>query len=480
MADGKGISANTGVADKGEAVRGVGQLRLKTPRAAKLKNGVLLLVLVVVVGLVFFITFNAKRRRQQHVEQTSVIKAGKGSAQQQEKSVLDDMGRKGENVGTSHVPASFTPKSDTQNRRSLLDRQNTNNASMPPLRYTPNAGTSEQVNQAQRALTPDEMELQREYELEQQALRAPMVVNTSATQPVSSSQPADPMQAANQLLLKRLEQMENENPDAVARLRDALVNNRAAGGPPALNPKLSTGLPSDYEVQNNQLDKEAFGRRVLSKKDADYQMETRVPPLGPYEVKAGWLIPAVLEGELDSDLPGTVRAHVRENVFDSTTGKYLLIPQGSKLIGEYNSQVGYGQKTLQAVFTRVIFPDGSSLDLESDPGVAGLGSAGLPDKVDEHWKRIMGGALLTSLFAAGIQVSQGQNSSVLQTQSVGQQIGAAVGQQVGQVGAEVTRRNLNIQPTLRIRPGYRFFVSVAKDLSFPAPYTAMRSVSESK
>src|SRR4051794_15111512 len=88
--------------------------------------------------------------------------------------------------------------------------------------------------------------------------------------------------------------------------------------------------------------------------------------------------------------------------------------------------------------------------------------------------------LLTSLFSAGIQVSQGQNSSILQSQSVGQQVGAAVGQQLGQAGAEVTRRNLNIQPTLRIRSGYPFFVSVAKDVSFPGPYATIHTVSDSK
>ena len=197
-------------------------------------------------------------------------------------------------------------------------------------------------------------------------------------------------------------------------------------------------------------------------------------------MKANWLIPAVLDGELTSDLPGAVRAHVRENVYDSTTGKYLCIPQGSRLVGVYNSHVGYGQRSVQAVFTRIMFPDGSNVDLESDPGTTKLGAAGFHDKVDEHWKRLLGGALLTSLFAAGIQVSQGQNGSVLQTQSVGQQIGAGVGQQIGQVGAEVTRRNLDIQPTLRIRPGYRFFVSVAKDISFPSAYSPMRTIAESK
>jgi len=93
--------------------------------------------------------------------------------------------------------------------------------------------------------------------------------------------------------------------------------------------------------------------------------------------------------------------------------------------------------------------------------------------VDSHWRRILSGALLTSLFAAGIQVSQGTNSSILQSQSVGQQVGQAVGQQIGQLGQEVTRRNLNVQPTIKVRPGYRFFVRVEKDILFNGPYSPM-------
>jgi type IV secretory pathway VirB10-like protein len=131
------------------------------------------------------------------------------------------------------------------------------------------------------------------------------------------------------------------------------------------------------------------------------------------------------------------------------------------------------KKRLQAVWRRVIFPDGSSLSLGGFEGDDSEGAAGFRDQVDNHWVRIFSGALLASLFAAGIEISQGQNSSVLTQPSYGQQVGQAVGQQVGQVGVEVTRRNLNIQPTIIVRPGYRFFVRVGKDLLFKAPYSAM-------
>jgi type IV secretion system protein VirB10 len=200
--------------------------------------------------------------------------------------------------------------------------------------------------------------------------------------------------------------------------------------------------------------------------------------LGKFEVKAGWLIPAVLEQQLNSDLPGLIRALVRENVYDSASGRYILVPAGSTLVGIYNSHVGYGQSALQAVWQRVIFPDGSSLSLGGFEGDDNTGAAGFRDQVDNHWGRILSGALLTSLFSAGIELSQGTNSSVLQSPSVGQQVGQAVGQQVGQLGVEVTRRNLNIQPTIVVRPGYRFFVRVEKDIPFNGPYSPMRAGSE--
>jgi type IV secretion system protein VirB10 len=128
---------------------------------------------------------------------------------------------------------------------------------------------------------------------------------------------------------------------------------------------------------------------------------------------------------------------------------------------------------LQAVWRRIVFPDGSSLALGGFEGDDSAGAAGFRDQVNNHWGRLLSGALLTSLFAAGIEVSQGTNSSVLQSQSVGQTVGQAVGQQVGELGTEVTRRNLNIQPTIVVRPGYRFFVRVEKDVRFSGPYSPL-------
>jgi type IV secretion system protein VirB10 len=270
-----------------------------------------------------------------------------------------------------------------------------------------------------------------------------------------------------------------------AALINAQLGGRAAQGSLPQTASLSAaGLGqseqrTDYERQNDQEQKSSFGQQH-GKQESEYLASTRKPALSRYEIKAGWLIPAVLEQQLNSDLPGLIRALVRENVYDSATGRYILIPSGSTLIGVYNSHIGYGQNALQAVWRRVVFPDGSSLALGGFEGDDSAGAAGFRDQVNNHWGRILSGALLTSLFAAGIEVSQGTNSSVLQSPSVGQTVGQAVGQQVGQLGVEVTRRNLNIQPTIVVRTGYRFFVRVEKDIPFNGPYSPMRAENGSR
>ncbi len=309
-----------------------------------------------------------------------------------------------------------------------------------------------------------------EYNREREAMEAPTSVkgNLPDTGKETSSASADPLSAIQSALL-----------NARSMMGAGTANGNSSTTQPAL---AQAGTPgafeqrSDYERQNDQEQKTAFGLQH-SKQQTEYLNATRKPAEGQYEVKAGWLIPAILEQQLNSDLPGMIRALVRENVFDSATGRYILIPSGSTLIGVYNSHVGYGQSALQAVWQRVIFPDGSSLALGGFEGDDNAGAAGFRDQVNNHWGRILSGALLTSVFAAGIEVSQGTNSSVLQSQSVGQTVGQAVGQQVGQLGTEVTRRNLNIQPTVVVRPGYRFFVRVEKDILFSGPYEPLTAMS---
>lgn len=180
---------------------------------------------------------------------------------------------------------------------------------------------------------------------------------------------------------------------------------------------------------------------------------------------------------MNSDLPGELKALVTSTVYDTTTGMYLLIPQGSRLIGRYDSRLTYAQDGVQVVWNRLIFPDGSSVDLDGMVGLDTHGNAGLRDKVDHHYKRLIGFTALTSMFSAAFAISQRTNQSVLSYPTPGQAAGQAVGQDLSQTGSQITRRNLNVQPTVKVPAGYKFTVRVNRDILFDAPYEPMQPAS---
>ena len=185
----------------------------------------------------------------------------------------------------------------------------------------------------------------------------------------------------------------------------------------------------------------------------------------------GWDIPAILEQGINSDLPGEVKALVRSNVYDTATGKYLLIPQGSRMVGVYDSQIVYGQDRLQIIWSRIIYPDGSSINLDGMIGQDIQGMAGFHDKVDNHYKRLVGFCLAYERLHSGNRaVAKAKQFSAHDSQR-GQTASSAVGQQLGELGTEITRKNLNIQPTIKIPVGYRFNVRVNRDILFEAPYS---------
>jgi len=242
----------------------------------------------------------------------------------------------------------------------------------------------------------------------------------------------------------------------------------SASGIAAASAKMQAG--GDYDLQNEQERKQSFIEKTRGRAINNYLKSTRTSALGKYEVKMGWDIPAILEQGINSDLPGEVKALVRSNVYDTATGKYLLIPQGSRLVGVYDSQIAYGQNRLQVIWSRIVYPDGSSINLDGMMGQDIQGMAGFHDKVDNHYKRLVGSALLTSAFTAGIALSQRQNTSLLMTPTAGQTASSALGQQLGELGTEITRKNLSIQPTVKIPIGYRFNVRVNRDILFETPY----------
>lgn len=215
---------------------------------------------------------------------------------------------------------------------------------------------------------------------------------------------------------------------------------------------------------NKPLDNNKRNQEFLDQKTSyDYLGSKKTPLLSPYEIKTGTLIPSVLITGANSDLPGKITGQVRENVYDTATGEYLLIPQGTRLVGEYSANVIYGQERLLVAWNRLIFPDGQTLNLGKMLGTAADGYTGFHDEVDNHYIRIFGSAILMSAISAGVQLSQGEKDNQYVETNTDKAIGGAI-QQLGQVGTEMIRKNMDISPTLNIRPGYRFNIFVTKDI----------------
>ena len=202
----------------------------------------------------------------------------------------------------------------------------------------------------------------------------------------------------------------------------------------------------------------------LNQASSHYLPGTREEALSPYEIKAGTILPSIMIGGVNSDLPGQLVAAISENVYDSATGKHLLIPQGAKLVGTYEHQVAMGQRRVLIVWNRVLYPDGSSLNLGAMPGADQAGYAGFKDKTNNHLARIYGNAIVLSLITAAAQLSQPVQRQGDASYSSQQIIAGSLGLQLNQLGMQTLARGMNIAPTMEIRPGYRFNVMVTKDI----------------
>ena len=225
------------------------------------------------------------------------------------------------------------------------------------------------------------------------------------------------------------------------------------------------GGPGEVQPGNGQAAKVQFAQ---SSRAGDYLLNPLRPAASPWEVKAGAIIPAALITALNSDLPGEVIAQVTEPVYDHRTGRTVLIPQGSRLIGQYDSQIAYGQNRLMVAWNRIIMPDGRSINIGSMTGADLSGAAGLQDRRDGHFGQLARGVLLSTLFSVGAAAAQDagtRSSGGLVINSAG----SGVANSAQMVGQQITGRDLNRQPTLMVRAGWPLRVLVSKDMIL-APY----------
>lgn len=254
----------------------------------------------------------------------------------------------------------------------------------------------------------------------------------------------------------------------LARIRTTMGLNGSGTGAAGAGGGSALGLAQAGQAPRNDIQQFAgSGQGDRWKLDSEVQA-----PRTKFELRAGGVIPGLMLSGINSDLPGSIVGQVSSNVYDTATGRYLLIPQFSKLFGTYSSQVVFGQKAVLVAWQRIQFPDGKVFDIGAMPGTDAAGYAGFRDQVDNHYGRIFGSALLMSLVTAGVAYSQDMNrpQGPYSQPTASGELQQALGQQLGQVTAQMITKNLNIAPTLEIRPGYRFNIVAVKDLTFTTPY----------
>lgn len=226
-------------------------------------------------------------------------------------------------------------------------------------------------------------------------------------------------------------------------------------------------FPGELEPDDNfQKKKTDFIKN--SSEDVFVLNKPLAPPVSEYEVKAGSIIPLTLETGINSDLPGLVTAVVKEDVYDSKTGKILLIPGGSRVLGKFNSNISFGQERVQIVFNRLTLPNQKSINLGTMYGTDQMGQSGATDKVNNHMTKVWTSVLMSAILGGGTAAitheDERYDSNGNEKISYGDEAGKAAGAQMLSVGAKYTDRLLNVQPTLEIRPGYTVGLMVGKDL----------------
>lgn len=262
-----------------------------------------------------------------------------------------------------------------------------------------------------------------------------------------------------------------EDPTAAYHARLAQLRQEGQGG-------LGAGIADDYDDDAPMLLNDPpigyandYARFDSTNGDDRWKLDSEVrKPQSPYILQTGFVIPATLISGINSELPGQIMAQVSQNIYDSPVGKHRLIPQGSRLVGTYSSEVEYGQARVLVAWQRIVFPDGKTMDIGAMPGADGVGYAGFKDQVNNHYLRIFGSALIMSAIVAGTAYSQRDAGGAFGRQNAGSIMSQSLGQQLGLVTANLIRKNMNISPTLEIRPGYRFNIIVTKDMVFNKPW----------
>ena len=244
------------------------------------------------------------------------------------------------------------------------------------------------------------------------------------------------------------------------------ANSLNPAAPNTENP-MNDAMSALQEDPNGWAHKDSFLKQSLP---AEYSQHTVNAPVSRYELKSGAFLPCVMISGLNTDLPGNIIGQITENVWDTATGKFLLIPKGARLIGKYDNQVSFGQSRVLVVWQRLIFPDGSSLVLDNLSGVDQSGYTGLKGSVNRHFNSMLASALLVSLIGSGVQAISDHydnNSSNNNKTDIRSILAENTANAAAQVLTDLVRQQTQRQPTIKIKPGYRFMIFVQHDIVFP-------------
>ena len=256
---------------------------------------------------------------------------------------------------------------------------------------------------------------------------------------------------------------------------DPTRSGTGVGGP--LNPIVvagGEGIVNPNEVQPDGTRSNLQTEKIAFLRSAEDGLGTylRTGPTGPvamtHELAAGSVIPGFTVTALNSDLPGKVVGRVSTDVFDSATGRHVLIPQGSVAVGEYSSLVSNGQNRLLIAWEMLTFPDGRSIDLQRQPGTDASGASGLSDRVDYHWDKLALAGGISTAVAIGGELAEGDNSGFGQTEDVGEQLrellAGGASDTTSRIAGKIIDRQLDVQPTITVRPGWRFNILITRNL----------------
>jgi type IV secretory pathway VirB10-like protein len=297
----------------------------------------------------------------------------------------------------------------------------------------------------------------------ERAVASPLLAGSFSPGPPEPSAPAD---------------LGPEAAEELAFMREVAAMFPTNGAPPQPDTGDPSGAPVALTSQRTGAAPQATARTAASPsggRSAAYEVVAR-PAAHPLTIRAGSVIPAALVTGMNSDLPGPVVAQVTRNVYDSATQRDVLIPAGTRLVGEYDDQIAYGQNRALVAWTQMLFPDGTSVELPGLPGADLEGYAGLSDRVDRHYGRVFGSALLLAAVGAGVEMAapndRGRGFDVSPQEVASRQIAI----ELSRIATETVRQDLRVEPTVRVSPGYRFYVLLARDLPFAGPYRPRAAV----